>query len=426
MQRSPYTPGRVANDLPGRAEQLARFEQDATYMVELKELAGRLQVEYAPRGVGKTSLLRGYERIAHEKGIATAWVTAGEDAGLITQIAEGITHASQNWRAASRKAIASHVESVTISAGVPGVAQASATLRPAAAGAPSGTRDFERLISAAATAGDTRGLMVFIDEIQVADAAGLRTLAYSLQHMQSEAPNVPFGVFAAGLPNSPDAIGKVVTFSERFDYRAVDPLEPGAQALALVAPASKLGVQWEPDAVAAAVQTAAGYPYTLQLIADATWRAAGSPDPGASINVGHVEAGEVAIQQNLQALYRARWASATERERQLMSAMADLSIDDAPVSRAAVAAAMGVDSRALGTVRQTLLDKGFIQSEVHGQLEFTMPGFAQYVREANPAGAASAASLSFPPASLGRPESRRAIESPSERPGRDRGPGLGD
>ena len=49
-------------------------------------------------------------------------------------------------------------------------------------------------------------VVFFVDEIQSADADGLRTSAYAWQHLQSEGSDLPAAVFAAGPPNSPEVI----------------------------------------------------------------------------------------------------------------------------------------------------------------------------------------------------------------------------
>lgn len=87
MQPSPYTSGEVARTIPGRSVQLAEFDERLSYLIDLGQLVGRIRIDHAPRGLGKTSLLRQYQRRAKERGALTIWVTAGEGAGLISQIA---------------------------------------------------------------------------------------------------------------------------------------------------------------------------------------------------------------------------------------------------------------------------------------------------------------------------------------------------
>ena len=58
MQPSPYTPGEIARAVPGRAHQLAELDERLSVLVDLRRLVGRIRVDHAARGFGKTSLLR--------------------------------------------------------------------------------------------------------------------------------------------------------------------------------------------------------------------------------------------------------------------------------------------------------------------------------------------------------------------------------
>jgi hypothetical protein len=222
-------------------------------------------------------------------------------------------------------------------------------------------------------------LVLFIDEIQDADPGGIRTLAYAWQHLQSEDPELHAAVFAAGLPSSPETLAAAVTFSERlFAYRQLGYLDEDAARVALAGPATAQGVTWEPEALAAAVDIAQGYPYFLQLVGETAWQAAGHPDRGGRINVDHVRAGQPAMREDLDALFRARWEKATALEQRLMRAMAQLG--DSPAQRGDIARLMSATSDEVSVPRQRLIDKGLIEAAGRGQLAFPIPGFAAYVR----------------------------------------------
>ena len=78
-----------------------------------------------------------------------------------------------------------------------------------------GARALEKLVRA--TTDDrkrVRALILFIDEVQSADADGIRTLAYAWQHLQAEASDIPAAVYAAGLPNAPEQIAEQVAALE--------------------------------------------------------------------------------------------------------------------------------------------------------------------------------------------------------------------
>lgn len=359
--------------------QLADFEERLSYLVDLRQLVGRIRVDHAPRGYGKTSLLREYQRRAQARGVLTVWVTAGEGAGLVQQIAGEISRATSNWRDVARRRVARSLESLTVRVGIPGVLRVDAAVLPGeATPSPAGSRELEAVLRATADGDERAGLVILIDEIQSADTEGLRTLGYAWQHLQAEGTHVPAAVLAAGLPNVPDTISTAVTFSERFAYRPLPALEKPAEETALIMPARELGVTWLPDAVEEAVAIALGYPYVLQLIADAAWVAAGRPDAGAVITSAHVRAAQSAVEADMDAMFRARWANASPGERDFLAAMA--SVGDGAVRRADIAQVLGVTSQSLSVPRARLIDKGFLQAGQYGSLEFTIPGFAEFVR----------------------------------------------
>ena len=402
MQPSPYTPGEVARDVPGRAVQLAQMDERLSYMIDLQRLIGRVRVDVAARGIGKTSLLRQMQRRADSRGALTVWVTAGEDRGLVVALAEEIDRRTSGWKGDARRRLRQSLNHLQVTIGVPGVAQLKATPSREQAAVPTipGVREFEDVVRhtvATARKENRPAVVFFVDEIQSADADGLRTLAYAWQHLQSEGSDVPAAVFAAGLPNSPEVIAAVVTFSERFAYRPLDRLDDDAAMVALAGPARALGVHWEADALDQAVAIAQGYPYSLQLLGDAAWNAAGYPEAGATLAIAHVRQARATMQIDLDALFRARWEKSTPAEQDFMRAIATLG--DGPVQRADIARHLNATTEDLSVPRARLLDKGLIEAAGHGKLEFTIPGFADYVRR-HVSGTAEAQGRPQPPPSL--------------------------
>lgn len=381
MQPSPYTPGQVAREVVGRAEQLAEIDERLMYLAELGRLIGRIRVDTGPRGVGKTSLLREVQRYAEARGIATVWVTAGGEESLTALVAAQLRERVAGWGKKSRGRLLRMLDQVTVSAGVPGVAQVGATIKaPPAAHI---DQSFKQLVMETARAARDegyRGLVFLIDEIQEADRAGLRTLAVTWQDLQAEADTLPVGVFAAGLPKTPEIISAAATFSERFAYRTLQRLNPDAARVAIVKPAAAVGVSWDVEALDEVIARTNGYPHTLQLYADASWARAGYPDAGGRIGREHVAAAAGAVAADVESMFRARWNTATAVQKQFMTAMAQCLSDQQLASRADIAAAMGRDSRALSAARAALVDKGFVAVAGHGLLEFTIPGFAEFVR----------------------------------------------
>jgi len=382
-QPSPYTPGEVAHSVAGRREQLAYFRERAEFISTLGRLSARVRVDHAARGIGKTSLLREAERIMHGAGIRTVWVTANPEESLAASVLAELPAAAGKERSRVRE-ISDLVDRATLSLGVPGVATAAVEVRrPAAKPAASAAAAFKAAVTATAAAvrdDGGAGLAIFIDEIQSADPESLRAIAYAWQELASEKPLTPAGIFAAGLPSSSEAISAAVTFAERFEYRALTPLEDGDVALALAGAAQQIRVTWSPAALQLAVDNASGFPYKVQLIGHETWEKAGWPDPGAVITDIHVHAALAAVDEQMSELFRARWGSTTRAEREVLLAIARLGGHD--VKREDIAAELGKSSAAISVPRARLLQKGIIETSRYGYLSFSAPGFTEYILDA--------------------------------------------
>lgn len=373
-QTSPYTPGEIAHDVPGRADHLDRVADLLAVMSTRRRLAGRVHVFVGPRGVGKTSLLREAQRQAEAGGHATVFVTAGHS-DLVATLVEALGLGPLRWQPES---LGSRLQEIGVSVGVPG-ARVSATFD--GRDDPTVVRRLEDLLRSAARASDEDGrvgTVIFIDELQAGDRSGLRALAYAWQHLQADPEGLPLALVCAGLGHTEDAVTDAASFAERFAYRQVGSLEEAATREALTAPATMLGVSWERDALGEVVTRTRGYPYFVQVHGDAVWHAAGRPDPGSTLTVAHVEAARRGVAEDLDALYRSRWSKASPSEQRFLTAMADR-VDDS-VRRGDIASALGVSTEALGMARRSLMDKGLIEVAGHGLLSFTVPGFREFVR----------------------------------------------
>lgn len=381
MQLSPYTPGEVADSVPGRATQLAFYEEKAQRIENLGEFLARVRVDYAARGVGKTSLLREAERIFTRHGIATIWVTANQDENLLLTVLDEMRKLVPTSKAAD---VLSYIDSATLTLDA-GVVKGAVTVKPkknavtaTASSSKAFIAAFEKVTRVILDEG-RKGLVILVDEIQSADKPSLRAIAYAWQEMKSSPSRVPSGLFTVGLPGSQDHINSAVTFSERFDFSELFGLDDGGVVTALAGPAHTLGVSWDQPALQVAVSEAKGYAYKVQLIGDEAWRTAGYPDPGSPITAEHVAEAMLQVEVHMETLFRARWRSASPKQRGLLSAIAELGGHD--VKRDDIAAHLGVTSQSISMARDGLLRRGIIDANRHGRLSFTVPGFTEWILE---------------------------------------------
>jgi hypothetical protein len=387
---NPYTPGQVPRIFAGRVAELGRIRDQLSRVATFGELGGPLLVFHAPRGLGKTSLLRTAQRQAAELGFVSVWVACSRDRPFLPELVRGVERAlhraelrldadeGRRWQA--------RLERVSVELGVPGLKvrgdihtgaeprQGSST--PAA---PIGA--LEDLLHDAASLVRGRGgagLLVFIDELHAASADDLSILLNALQNLDGEREENPLAVVTAGLPVTPEAITRAATFGERSTFVPLDLLSDADARSLLTAPAAALEVTWTPEALDLVTGECRGHPYLLQLLGSTSWTAA-QPVAAGRVDGDHVRAGIPAAKDQLDAMYRARWGSATPAEKAFVRAMAQVGTDN--VSRAQIATNLGQDTHAISVPRERLIEKGVIEPVGHGLVRFTLPGFAEYVRE---------------------------------------------
>jgi hypothetical protein len=153
-----------------------------------------------------------------------------------------------------------------------------------------------------------------------------------------------------------------------------------AARIAVMKPAATLGIDFDEDAALEVVGLAAGYPYFLQEYGRELWNAAEGP----RITPADVEEVRDIVKEALtRTFYGTRFDMASEAEQHYLAAMA--SLDKAPYPTAAVAKAWGAENqRQTSPHRDNLIQKGLIWSPRRGAVDFTVPLFAEYLRENHP------------------------------------------
>jgi hypothetical protein len=380
MEPSPYAPGSLPEYLAGRGRERDLIRDKVSRLSMLGRSGGPLLAFHAPRGLGKTSLLRMAQRDAIDDGFLTVWVTGRDDRPMSPDLAQGLSVAVKERSFGERsKALLHRLDQVQVEFGIPGV-KVGATLS-ADDKAASGSAVLEELLEDAgrfARNHDAKGLVVFVDEFQEAQLGDRKSLLIGLQHFDGAPEATPVAIVAAGLPSLPPAVTEAATFGERSRFVELGLLSDVAVAEAIRVPAEHHQVAWSDEAIMAAIGLAAGYPHKVQLIGDATWEVA-RPALGSTITIGHVRRAEEEIEDRMTGLFRTRLARATPEQRRFLAAMA--AAGDGPVERATIAAELGVPTTAVSRPRQQLIDRGFIEPVGYGKLRFTIPGFAAYMRE---------------------------------------------
>jgi len=377
---NPYRPGAGAPPpvLAGRENEL---EAIATLLGRLQAGRGERSIVLTGlRGVGKTALLWSAEESAEELGWVAEGLEARSDLDFPAALADRawvilrrLEHKGAVREALARLAAAIH--QLRLRDPASGI-EVSLEIDP-------GQRSHELeadLVALFRTLGEAArdagtGVLLLLDELQLAESRDLEALCAAMHDLSKR--ELPVAALIAGLPSLREQLLSAKTYAERlFVYRELGPLPPDAAAAALADPARAVdgGLEFGRDALDNLLRACEGYPYFIQVYGYAAWQVANPPrvrtvDAAQAMRLGR---------QELDAdLYAGRWSRAGERAKQYMREMAALG--DGAVSSGATAATFG-DPRASSPTRERLIEDGLIYSPARGQVEFTVPGFADYIR----------------------------------------------
>jgi hypothetical protein len=213
------------------------------------------------------------------------------------------------------------------------------------------------------------------------DSPSLAAVCMAFQAVSRDA--LPVALVGAGLPDLQVRLMRAKPYADRlFEYRELGRLTEPAARVALIKPAATLGVEFDENAARSVVQMAAGYPYFLQEYGRELWNAAEAPP----VNMDDVEEVRDLVKEQLaRTFYGTRFALASDAEQRYLAAMA--SLGSPPYSTAEVARAWGAENqRQTSPHRDSLIQKGLIWSPRRGQVDFTVPLFAEYLLEHHPIG----------------------------------------
>ena len=230
---------------------------------------------------------------------------------------------------------------------------------------------FDRVGEAAKAAAS--GWTLLIDEVQYLTGRELAALIVAIHRVnQNQLPVIFFG---AGLPQVAGLSGDAKSYAERlFSYPSIGPLDEVAARDAIVEPIRAERETIRPAAVELIVERTHGYPYFLQEWGYQAWNASDA----SPIDVADVEvASDRALERLDQGFFQVRFDRLTPKERDYVIAMARLG--KGPYRSGDVADQMGENTKALGPTRHHIIQKGMIYSPAHGDIDFTVPLFDEYL-----------------------------------------------
>jgi len=386
-RENPYTPGagRKPSTLAGRDADLDDFRA-------LTERLGtgrydRSLIYSGLRGVGKTVLLIEFDVLASEAGWATTDVQeVGSQpdfritfARLAARLLREMSRRQRIRRRVERALGVVKAFSVAAPAGIQVRLDVDATAGVADSGdAEQDLTDLLVEIGQVARSART-GALFLIDEMHNLDTASLSAICLAFQAISRH--GLPVALVGAGLPDLQVRLMSAKPYADRlFGYRELGRLSDAAGRAALIGPAATLGVSFEETAARAVVREAAGYPYFIQEYGLELWNQAHrSP-----IALADVETVRETVSDSLAAtFFGPRLELATDAEQRYLAAMASLPAE--PRRSTDVARRYGArDQRGVSMHREALIHKGLIWSPRRGLVDFTVPLFAEFMREHHP------------------------------------------
>lgn len=383
---SPYTPGAGAMPpyLAGREELIENAHKYINAIV--KGYPQQPVIYYGLRGVGKTVLLNAIEEKAEELNILYAHIEIAEKKGFIRQIAN---HSKKMIHSMSMVETAKDIAKKAL-----GILQAfNITYNPEEQTFSAGISEPSAYITTGSLSDDLTDMFVtmgrtaakanavicfFVDEIQYMKDDEMEALINALH--RANQLRLPIALFGAGLPKVLRIFGEIKSYAERlFKFIPVAELSDTAAREAVERPANDLGVQYSESAVELIIRWSKGYPYFIQELCGTVWE---------------YTDGEIISEQDVariiptflnhldESFFKVRYERCTKKEHDFLFAMAKCG--ELPCTISNVAYFMKKRVNSISPLKAQLISKGIIYSTGHGEIDFTVPLFDEYLKRINP------------------------------------------
>ena len=348
-------------------------------------IAGRSsqsQILLGLRGTGKTVLLNKIEGLAENERYLTSFLEAPEARSLaellypqMKQVLRKLSNV-EAARAAVKLALSGLRNFAAVFNVSVGEVEIGVELTPGSADSGNLELDltemFELIGRAARDAG--RGWALLVDEVQYLSERDLAALIVAVHRVSQR--SLPILVMAAGLPQIAGLAGDAKSYAERlFAFPAIGALDKNAAIEAIRNPIERQGAAIDDDALEEMIAKTDGYPFFVQEWGYQAWNAA-TTSPITLEDT--IRASAHALARLDSGIFKVRMDRLTPAEVEYVNAMADLG--RGPYRSVDVASALGKELAALGPRRASIIEKGMIYSPGHGEVDFTVPLFDEFLR----------------------------------------------
>ena len=221
-------------------------------------------------------------------------------------------------------------------------------------------------------------IALIIDELQYLSEREISALIMAIHRISQR--RLPIVLIGAGLPQLVGLTGRSKSYAERlFDFPEIDPLQKEDAFHALQRPVQVLGAEFERDALEEIFSKTEGYSYFLQEWGYQSWNLSKSP----KITLGTVKEATVKSLKKLdEGFFRVRFDRLTPSEKRYLRALSEFG--SGPQRSGNIADTLGVKPQSVAPTRNNLIKKGMIYGPAHGDTEFTVPLFDDFMKRVMP------------------------------------------
>lgn len=370
---NPYTP--MTEYLAGRDE-VIQEGKDSIYSL-MHGYPRQPIIYYGLRGVGKTVLLTALREYAIQEGVLTFHFEIQEKVSLINDI---ILSANQTLSKISKvekiknifEVAKNSLQSFALTY-TTGENSISVEMNKKLGEMMLQSNLVELLLNLGRLAKESKNTIIyFIDEIQYAKQNELEALITAQHRINQE--RLPITIIAAGLPKILVNMTESKTYAERmFAFVEISSLEYKDAKNAIVNPGKPFDITYTEEALKEIYKITEGYPYFIQQFCYLISKKYKEID----LDIVN-EMKSVFFKELDKSFFKVRFDKCTPKEKEFMFAM--VSCGELPCTVANVAHIMNKELKSVSPIRARLINKGLIYATRHGEIDFTVPKFDEFLK----------------------------------------------
>ena len=225
-----------------------------------------------------------------------------------------------------------------------------------------------------AAADKKMAIAIIIDELQYLSEIELSALIMAIHRISQK--QLPIILVGAGLPQLVGLAGRSKSYAERlFDFPQIGALDKKDAFYALQEPVKPFNVHFEITALDEILSQTKGYPYFLQEWGYQAWNLSESP----RITLDAIrQATKQSLKRLDESFFRVRFDRMTPSEKKYLLALAHCG--QGPQKSSDIADLLKVKPQSVAPIRNNLIKKGMIYSPSHGDTQFTVPLFEDFMK----------------------------------------------